>query len=77
MSYDEYFKKFTESRPYSPDVAKYEFSIRLASVLPSQKALMKLIDMQDNPEEINEFSHRIFDTVKDKGIDLDNILFEN
>lgn len=56
---------------------QYEFSIRLSSVMPSQKALSRLIDMHDNPEEIDEFSHRIFDTVRDKGIDLDNILFEN
>lgn len=77
MSYEEYFARFYQNHLYSIERARYEFAIRLASAMPSQKVLTELIDIHDDSDEIEYYARLLFDTVKDRGESLDDILFEN
>ena len=63
MSYDECFERFKVSNTNN---SKYDFTIMLASMLPSQKTLCKVMEAYNDPEEIDRLSYLIFTTLKSK-----------
>lgn len=78
MSYLFYFDKFVinlheNDSSITRHSATYKFSLKLASLLPSQKSLSILEEIKDNFEELDEFSRHLFEIVINKDININSI----
>lgn len=73
MSYLYYLNKFKSLHNYTESEAIYNFTLKLCSLLPSQKHLLILEEFYDNYEDLYEFSKSVFETLISKEIDLKSV----